>query len=123
MALAAPPPDRDRMLDYMFGHKHPPPTAYPTIQSQRATEAMEAGDATKVMDLRQRCSTIIGFTEYRFPRYQPARHHRLIAEHLERVERREIEDRVGLQVLSVVVDRAQPMETVPERERHLRPRQ
>lgn len=42
-------------------------------------------------------SDLIGFTEYTYPRYRTARHHRIIAEQLERVERGEI-DRLMLLV-------------------------
>jgi predicted phage terminase large subunit-like protein len=34
---------------------------------------------------------LIDFTEYTFPRYRTAKHHRIVAEQLERVERREID--------------------------------
>jgi predicted phage terminase large subunit-like protein len=35
--------------------------------------------------------TLIGFTEYTYERYKTARHHRIVAEQLQRVERREID--------------------------------
>lgn len=41
--------------------------------------------------------SLIAFTEYTFPRYQTAKHHRIIAEQLERIERGEI-DRLMLLV-------------------------
>ena len=56
-----------------------------------------------VLDLLQielfgdQCETIIGFTEYRYPRYRTSKVHRFIAEQLERVERGEI-DRLMLRL-------------------------
>jgi predicted phage terminase large subunit-like protein len=44
------------------------------------------------LEERERCaSSLIEFTEYTYSRYRTAAHHRIIAEHLERVERREID--------------------------------
>ncbi len=65
--------------------------------SRRARDAAEAGDPASLEALQRQCASIIGFTEYRFPRYQTARHHRLIGEQLERVERGEI-DRLMLEL-------------------------
>ncbi len=56
-----------------------------------AQEAAEAGDLSGLEELRSRCESIIGFTEYRFPRYRAAPHHRLVAEQLEHVQRGEID--------------------------------
>jgi len=102
MPLAAPALTRDDYLERIVGRipqeaQEAPLSALQSEIADRARRAMEAGDVSKVEELRQQCSTLIGFTEYRFPRYQPARHHRLIASHLERVERREI-DRLMLLV-------------------------
>jgi hypothetical protein len=87
MAIAAPTLARDEYLERIS--KLIPPEALEAplnaLQSDiadHARQAMEAGDSSKVIALREQCSTIIGFTEYRFPRYQPARHHRLIAAQL-----------------------------------------
>ena len=54
-------------------------------------ESAEAGNRSSLEALQRQCQSIIGFTEYRFPRYRTARHHRLVAEQLERVERGEID--------------------------------
>jgi hypothetical protein len=84
MALAAPELTRDVYLDRLAktipeGAPEAPLNAWQAEIARRAQADMEAGDLTKVNALRQQCSSIIGFTQYRFPRYQPARHHRLIA--------------------------------------------
>src|SRR5271157_4519593 len=96
MPLAAPELTREDYLERIVGRipqeaQEAPLSALQSEIADRARRAMEAGDESKINDLRKQCSTLIGFTEYRFPRYQPARHHRLIAEQLERVERREID--------------------------------
>src|SRR5690349_2604098 len=51
-------------------------------------------DEKKIRTARR---SLIEFTEITFPRYRAAPHHRIIAEHLERVERGEI-DRLMLHV-------------------------
>ena len=56
--------------------------------NRAATELLRRTDAT---------ADLIAFTEFTFGRYRTAPHHRLIAEHLERVERGEI-DRLILEV-------------------------
>jgi hypothetical protein len=60
-------------------------------ESRRAREAAARGDSSRLDGIKCQCETLIGFTEYRFPRYRAARHHRRIAEQLERVERGEID--------------------------------
>ncbi len=60
-------------------------------QAKLAREAAEIGDKSGLEALQRQCESIVGFTEYRFPRYRTAHHHRLIAEQLERVERGEID--------------------------------
>jgi hypothetical protein len=59
--------------------------------NRRAQAAAARGDTSKIEAQKARCETLIGFTEYRFPRYRPATHHRFVAEQLERVERGEID--------------------------------
>lgn len=49
------------------------------------------------MKVRAARKSLIDFTEYTYPEYMTAKHHRLVAHHLERVERREI-DRLMLLV-------------------------
>lgn len=53
--------------------------------------------AKELLKRTDAAENLIGFTEYTFPRYRTARHHRIIAEQLERVERGEI-DRLMLLV-------------------------
>ena len=53
--------------------------------------------ARELLTRQDAASSLIGFTEYTYPRYRTARHHRIIAEQIERVERREI-DRLMLLV-------------------------
>jgi hypothetical protein len=69
----------------------PPLDQWMAEVTRRARESAEAGDRTDLEVLQRQCQTIIGFTEYRFPRYRTSRHHRLVAEQLERVERGEID--------------------------------
>ena len=64
---------------------------------RRAQAEASVGDETKIEALREQCETIIGFTEYRYPRYRTSKVHRFIAEQLERVERGEI-DRLMLRL-------------------------
>jgi hypothetical protein len=56
-----------------------------------AQEEAARGDAANIEKFKQQCDRLIGFTEYRYPRYRTSPHHRFIATHLERVERREID--------------------------------
>ena len=65
--------------------------------ARRAAEQEAEGNAKLAKELRQKCESLIGFTEYRYSRYKTAPHHALIAEQLERVERREI-DRLILEL-------------------------
>jgi hypothetical protein len=79
--------------------------------------------------IKLQCEHLIGFTEFRFPRYRPAVHHRFIAEQLERVERGEIDrlmlfdatharqERACLEVHACVVDRPQAVASVHQRQR------
>ena len=53
--------------------------------------------ARELLKRKDAATSLIGFTEYTFPRYRTAEHHRVIAEQLERVERGEI-DRLMLLV-------------------------
>jgi hypothetical protein len=64
---------------------------------EQAQAAEAAGNSKLIEQYKWQCERIIGFTEYRFPRYRPSRHHRMIAEQLERVERGEI-DRLMIRV-------------------------
>jgi hypothetical protein len=59
--------------------------------THRAKEQAAAGNTANLEAIKRQCETLIGFTEYRFPRYRPATHQRFIAEQLERVERGEID--------------------------------
>ena len=53
------------------------------IKAAKAAE--EAGDAERVEEYRWQCERILGFTEYRFPRYRPSKVHLFLCEMLERV--------------------------------------
>src|SRR6185369_10865873 len=53
--------------------------------------------ARELLKRKDAAENLIAFTEYTFPRYRTAGHHRIIAEQLERVERGEI-DRLMLLV-------------------------
>ncbi len=77
---------------------NPPPLDHFLAETARqAREAAEAGDRSGLEVLQRQCQSILGFTEFRFPRYRPGRHHHLVAEQLERVERGEI-DRLMLEL-------------------------
>jgi hypothetical protein len=58
----------------------PSEAALQAEENRRAREAAARGDFSKIEAQKAQCETMIGFTEYRFPRYRTARHHRLIAE-------------------------------------------
>jgi hypothetical protein len=59
--------------------------------ARRAASEEAEGRAELATKLRQQCRTLIGFTEYRYARYRTSLHHKLVAEQLERVERREVD--------------------------------
>ena len=68
-----------------------PPSVWQAEMTRRAQAEAELGNTAQIDAFKRQCDTLIGFTEYRFPRYRVARHHQLIAEQLERVERGEID--------------------------------
>ena len=74
-----------------------PVAMYGSEGIRRAQVEASVGDETKIEALREQCETIIGFTEYRYPRYRTSKVHRFIAAQLERVERGEI-DRLMLRL-------------------------
>ena len=74
-----------------------PVATYGSESIRRAQAEASIGDETKIEALRRQCETIIGFTEYRYPRYRTSKVHRFIAAQLERVERGEI-DRLMLRL-------------------------
>ncbi|MGP0089640.1 MAG: hypothetical protein ACLPKB_06730, partial [Xanthobacteraceae bacterium] len=65
--------------------------ALPTLQQvndilvRRAVEEQQLGNDAEIQQLKQQCSTLIGFTQYRMPRYRPSKVHHFICEHLERL--------------------------------------
>ena len=78
-------------IDELFALGAPPIAELTSFEANLAREAAVLGDTSGLEALQAKCRSIIGFTEYRFPRYRTARHHRLVAEQLERVERGEID--------------------------------
>ena len=68
-----------------------PSSVWQAEMTRRAQAEAELGNTAQIDAFKRQCDTLIGFTEYRFPRYRVARHHQLIAEQLERVERGEID--------------------------------
>jgi hypothetical protein len=88
-SLGPPPPDWATQIEELV--KHVPLATWQAEITKQAKEAAAAGDPAALAAIKRQCETLIGFTEYRFPRYRTARHHRLIAEQLERVERGEID--------------------------------
>src|SRR5271169_1983652 len=59
------------------------------IKAAKAAE--EAGDAERAEEYRWECERLLGFTEYRYPRYRTSKVHRFLCEQLERVERGEVD--------------------------------
>jgi len=91
MAMAAPPRPVERIRNFFSRIGLPPDHDYTAQFTQRAQQAQEAGDTTLVDRAKRRCSGMLGFTLYRFPRYRPSDVHRLVCAQLERVEAREID--------------------------------
>jgi hypothetical protein len=71
--------------------EHPPISALHAAVVRLAQEEAAKGDAASIEKFKEQCERLIGFTEYRYPRYRTAPHHRFVATHLERVERREVD--------------------------------
>ncbi len=63
----------------------------PLPRSLLLSSLMELEQLTKLAKAREARNSLLGFTEYTNPLYQRARHHELIAEKLEAVERGEID--------------------------------
>ena len=99
MALAAPRPtaEDDLALLERVAELGIDPADPDNYVASLAAEQEAEGNAALATELRKQCETIIGFTEYRMQRYVADRHHRFVAEQLERVERREI-DRLILEM-------------------------
>ena len=57
----------------------------------RAIREQAKGNEAKLVEIRARCQSLIGFTEHTYSRYVTSAHHRLVAEQLERVERSEVD--------------------------------
>src|SRR5580658_1088569 len=91
MAIAAPQRPVEDLRSTMEQIGYPPPTAWQGELVKLAQEEALQGDLTRINQFKHQCDRLIGFTEYRFPRYRTSPHHRYIATHLERVERREID--------------------------------
>jgi hypothetical protein len=79
------------ILTNLFRKVQPPAGGVTSEKILRARIAEEYGDSSKRDAHKRQCEHLIGFTEFRFPRYRPATHQRFIAEQLERVERGEID--------------------------------
>jgi len=91
MAMAAPPRPVERVRNFYNRIGLPSDHDYVAELTARAKTAQEAGDPRLVDMAKRQCSSLLGFTTYRFPRYRPSEVHRLICAQLERVERREID--------------------------------
>jgi len=113
MAQAAPQRPLDDLREALERGEHPPISEWHAEVVKLAQEEAARGDAASIEKFKEQCERLIGFTEYRYPRYRTAPHHRYVATHLERVERREI-DR-----LIILVPRA--MESLSWRRRAIRP--
>src|SRR5271165_4641574 len=97
MAQAAPGRPVERIRNFYNRVGLPADRDWLAEMTARAKTAQEAGDPTLVDRAKRQCSTLLGFTNYRFPRYRASDVHRLICAQLERVERREV-DRLMLLV-------------------------
>jgi hypothetical protein len=91
MAQAAPQRPIEDIRSTMEQIGYPPPTAWQGELVKLAQEEALQGDLTRINQFKEQCEHLIGFTEYRFPRYRPSPHHRFVATYLERVELREID--------------------------------
>jgi hypothetical protein len=91
MAVAAPQRSTDDLREGLERGELPPISAWHAEVVKLAQEEAARGDAANIEKFKQQCDRLIGFTEYRYPRYRTSPHHRFIATHLERVERREID--------------------------------
>src|SRR5271167_4824173 len=89
--MAAPPRQVERIKNFFSRIGLPPDHDYMAQFTQRAQQAQEAGDPTLVDRAKRQCSGMLGFTQYRFPRYRPSDVHRVVCAQLERVEAREID--------------------------------
>ena len=69
----------------------PPLSAVRAEIERRRVEKLRFEIATNIEAVCERCQTLIGFTEFTNPRYRTADFHRVIAGHLERVERGEVD--------------------------------
>jgi hypothetical protein len=71
----------------------------PNLQTANSLQSLpdDIQAATELLRRRTARQSLIDFTEFTYDRYKTANHHRVIAGHLERVERREI-DRLMLLV-------------------------
>jgi len=97
MALAHPMPSVEEMAAALESIGVTSPDDLGGYLARLAAQEEAEGNSARANEFRQQCSTLIGFTEYRMPKYQTAPHHRLVAEQLERVERREI-DRIIIEM-------------------------
>src|SRR5271167_1700005 len=91
MAQAAPARPVERVRNFYNRVGLPPVSEWMTQFTTRARQAQEAGDPTLVDRAKRQCSGMLGFTQYRFPRYRPSDVHRVVCAQLERVEAREID--------------------------------
>jgi hypothetical protein len=91
VAQAAPQRSTDDLRESWQRLGYPPPTAWQGEIVKLAQDEALQGDLTRVNQLKAQCEHLLGFTEYRYPRYRPAPVHRFVCTHLERVERREID--------------------------------
>ena len=60
--------------------------------------------ARELLTRMDAANSLIAFTEYTYPRYRTAKHHKIIAEQLERVERGEVDRELELQELAYTVE-------------------
>jgi hypothetical protein len=91
MAVAAPQRSTDDLREGLERGELPPISAWHAEVVKLAQEEAARGDAANIEKLKAQCEHLLGFTEYRYPRYRPAPVHRFVCTHLERVERREID--------------------------------
>jgi hypothetical protein len=91
MAMAAPPREVERIKNFYNRVGVPPDHEWMAEFTLRAQQAKEAGDPRLADRAKHQCSSMLGFTTWRFPRYRASDLHRAVCAQLERVEAREID--------------------------------
>jgi hypothetical protein len=88
MAQAAPQRPTDDLREVLQRGQHPPISDWHAAVVRPAQEEAAKGDAASIEKFKEQCDRLIGFTEYRYPRYRTAPHHCFVeGQGLHRVKR------------------------------------